>query len=303
MPERIVTVLGGTGFLGRRVVAALAERSATVRVAVRHPEGAPPAGSDRVSAVRADVHDPALIAAAVEGASAVVNCVSLYVESRTATFQSVHVDGAEEVARQAAAAGVGRLVHISGIGADRRSGSAYVRARGLGEERVRAAFARATIIRPSVMFGPDDAFVGALAGIIATSPVVPLFGDGGTRLQPVHVDNVAETVANALDHDQAPGETYEAAGPRVYTYRELIELIARHLGRRRLLVPLPFAVWSGLALAMSLLPSPPLTESQVELMQRDNVADPARPGLAALAVQPVPLEEALAQRFTGLGTS
>lgn len=303
MPQRIVTVLGGTGFLGRRIVAALVERGEIVRMAARHPDKALPAAPDRVSAVRADVHDARLIAEAVKGAFAVINCVSLYVESRNATFQSVHVDGAEEVAKQAAAAGVERLVHISGIGADRQSSSAYVRARGLGEERVRAAFPGAIIIRPSVMFGPDDAFVGALAGIIATSPVVPLFGDGGTRLQPVHVSNVAEAVASALDNDSAPGETYEVAGPYVYTYRELIELIARYMGRRRLLVPVPFVVWSGLAVAMSVLPSPPLTESQVELMQRDNVADRARPGLADLAVEPTGLDEVLAQRFTGPVTS
>jgi uncharacterized protein YbjT (DUF2867 family) len=289
-----VTVFGGTGFLGRRVAAALIARCLTVRVAARHPERG--RFGDVVSLVSADLRDRHSVQAALDGADAAVNAVSLYVEGRSATFEEIHVEGAGCLAEAAAAAGVGRLVHISGIGSDAASTSGYVRARGKGEEAVRARFPAATILRPSAMFGPDDALLTALIGLLRRLPIVPLFGDGSTRLQPVHVEDVAAAVAAFVVAPETPSPTCELGGPDVYTYRELLDLVMRQLGRRRALIPVPFPLWDALAAACRVLPSPPITEGQVELMRRDNVADPGLPGLGTLGIEPTPVETELRRR-------
>lgn len=288
LPLGNVAVFGGTGFLGRRIVARLAEAGVAVRVASRHPAAA--AGNEgRAVPVAADVTDPASVARAVEGAGAVVNCVSLYVESGAATFGDVHVIGARTVAAAAAARGL-RLVHVSGIGADATSRSPYVRARGRGEEEVRAAHSGATILRPSVMFGPDDAFLNALDRIAAATPVIPLFGAGGTRLQPVHVADVAAAAVRAVGTPDAQGRVFELGGPEILSYRQIVERVLRWKGRRRLLLPLPFAVWDLLAAAGRWLPAAPVSEGQVALMKRDNVVSGAAAGFAELGMTPRPLE-------------
>ncbi|HMQ92656.1 MAG TPA: complex I NDUFA9 subunit family protein [Amaricoccus sp.] len=248
--------------------------------------------------MQADLRDPPSVRAALDGADAAVNALSLYVESRDATYQAIHVDGAGRLARAAAEAGLHRLVHISGIGSDARSTSAYIRARGEGEDAVRAVFPGATIVRPSVMFGPEDAFLTTLVGMVRRLPVVPLFGDGSTRLQPVHVEDVAAAVAILLTASDLPAPTYEFGGPEVLSYRALLELVMRHVGRRRPLLPVPFPVWNVLAAAGRLLPNPPLTEGQVALMRQDNVADPGLPGFAALGIDPAPIETELRRRMT-----
>lgn len=290
-----VSVFGGTGFLGRCLVRRLAAAGATVRVAVRHPERARSAlraaGLDRVTVFCADVRDQASVAAAVAGADAVVNAVSAYVEKGGVTFESVHEQGAEAVAREATAAGVARLALVSGIGADPESGSSYIRARGRGELVVRQAFPGATIVRPSAMFGPGDALFGTLADIVRLLPVLPLIGGGRTRLQPVYVENVAEAIARMLADPGAAGRTYELAGPEVYTLRELVRIALRLIGKRRLLVPVPFAVANVQARLFEFLPSPPLTTGQVDLLKADNVASGALPGLRELNIQPKALEE------------
>ena len=283
-----VTVFGGTGFLGRRLVERLVQDGATVRVAVRNPPS-----SDKVEAVRADVCDAASVARAVEAADAVVNAVGHYVERGGVTFDAVHGAGAGTVARCAAEAGAERLVHVSGIGADATSPSAYVRSRAAGEARVREAFPDATILRPSVIFGPGDAMVTAPAAILRRLPVVPLFGRGETRLQPVYVGDVAAAAARALATPDAAGKTFELGGPEVYSYRALIELLSAWLGVRRLLMPMPFALWEMQAALASLLPRPPLTRDQVTLMRDDNVVADAALGLADLAVTPTALEDVL----------
>lgn len=285
MSSPSVTVFGGTGFLGRRVVARLADAGALVRVASRHP-GAP---DERAVPVTADITDGDSIARALDGADAAVNCVSLYVESRIATFHDIHVVGAATLAREAAARGQ-RLLHLSGIGADSRSPSPYVRARGLGEEAVRAAHPRATILRPCVMFGPDDAFLNALDRIAALTPVIPLFGDGGTRLQPVHVEDVAAAAVRAIELPDAAGRIFELGGPQVLTYREIVARVLAWKRRRRLLLPLPFAIWDLLAAAGRLLPVAPVSEGQVALMKRDCIAAAEAPGFGELGVTPQPLE-------------
>ncbi len=296
MTPMIATLFGGTGFLGGHIAARLSQAGATVRVAVRNPENAgrdQGPGPGEVVPLRADVRDEAAVAAAVAGAGAVINAVGLYLEQGGATFQAVHVEGAGRVARAAAAAGVPRLVHISGIGAEPRSPSAYVRARAAGEAAVRAAFGGATILRPSVLFGPGDAFFNTLAGLARTSPVLPLFGRGQTRLQPVYVGDVAEAVARALTDATAPGRTFELGGPETYSYRELLIVTLVQINRRRLLLPLPFPLWHGLARVAALLSSPPLTRDQVILMEQDNVVSPDAYGFAELGIEARPVEEIL----------
>src|SRR6266542_1133066 len=292
-----VCVFGGTGFLGQRLVRRLASEGTAVRVAVRHPDRAPRAlhavGLERVAVFRADVRDQAAVAGAVAGADAVVNAVSAYGETGGVTFEAVHEQGATTVARAAAAAGVARLVLISGIGADPKSGSAYIRARGRGELGVQQAFPRATIIRPSAMFGPGDALFGTLAGLARRLPVLPLIGGGHTRLQPVFVEDVAEAIARILADPATAGRTYEFAGPDVYTMRELVMIVLRIIGKQRLLVPVPFAVAEAQARLFELLPNTPLTTGQVDLLKADNTASGILPGLRGLNIQPTSVEEVL----------
>jgi NADH dehydrogenase len=299
MAETWVTVFGATGFLGRRIVARCLAHGLCVRVASRHPEAlTPPRGAEhRVQALRADVRDAGSVAAASEGASGVVNAVGLYVEKGDATFHAVHVEGARCIARTARREGVGHLLHISGIGVDRQAASPYIRARAEGEAAVRDVFDSTTVFRPSVMFGPDDAFLNTLVSLVRRFPVLPLFGRGRTRLQPVSVENVGEAAAQVLSRPENAAPLYEIGGPEVYSYRELVELIMRRMERRRLLVPVPFLAWDALAAVAGLLPNPPLTEGQVSLLKRDNVAAPDRPGLTALGIVPARLQTVLADDF------
>ncbi len=287
-------VFGGTGFLGRRLVRILAAEGVSVRVAVRHPprdETILAADAhDKVAFVRADVGDPASVAAAVAGAEAVVNAVSLYAEKGGATFAAVHEQGAETVARASAAAGVARLVLVSGIGADPASPYPYIRARGRSEAMVRQAFPAAMIVRPSAMFGPGDALFAGLSDIARLAPALPLIGGGRTRLQPVYVEDVAAAIARMLADPGTAGRTFEFGGPAVYTLRELTGMTLRLSGRRRPLVPMPFAVAGIVARLLELLPNPPLTRGQVDILRADNIAGGELPGFAALGIQPRAVE-------------
>jgi uncharacterized protein YbjT (DUF2867 family) len=296
---RLVTVLGGTGFLGRRVVRHLLDRGFRVRAAVRHPERVPPlSGPNEVGAeaVGADVHDEASVAAALANACAVVNAVSLYVEhGGHETFYAVHVEAAARIARLAREAGVGRLIHVSGIGADPASPSNYIRARGEGEIAVREAFPGTTLVRPSVMFGPDDYFLTTLARLLRTLPIYPLFGRGRTRLQPVHVEDVGEAIARILGCAAGSGHPcYELGGPRTYTFAELVRSVADGTDTHPWLVPLPFVLWEAVALLSEFAPGTPLTRNQVALMRRDNVAARDLPGLRDLHIAPTALEDVVA---------
>jgi len=290
-----VVVFGGGGFLGRRLVDRLTAEGMTVRVAVRRPDLARvelrPTGFDLVTFAPADVRDQASVAAAIAGADAVVNAVSAYVEKGGVTFEAVHVKGAETVAREAVAAGVARLVHISGIGADLDSESPYIRARGRGELVVNQAFPGATLVRPGVMFGPGDALFSTVAELARLLPVLPLIGGGRTRLQPVFVEDVAEAIARILTDPGSVGQTYELAGPGVYTLHELVSMTLRLTGKRRLLMPVPFAVAEIQARLSELLPNPPLTTGQVDLLKVDNVARGTLPGLEELKIHPKTVEE------------
>ena len=296
MTVQTVTVFGGTGFLGRRIVRHLGAAGFAVRVASRHPERVRSlfAGQPTVEVVRADVNDENSTATALAGAFAVVNSVSLYVERRNETFRSVHVEAAARVAAIASRAGAQKLVHVSGIGANGGSASPYIRSRGEGEAAVLRAFPSATLIRPAVMFGPDDTFLVPLLSMLRRLPGFPLFGSGETRLQPGYVEDVAEAVARIL---QAPAahNVYELAGPHVYTYRELLQMTAAQARREPLLVPFPFALWRLIGFASEMLPHPPITANQVDLMALDNVAAPDLPGFGGLQIVPRPVEAVLSE--------
>jgi uncharacterized protein YbjT (DUF2867 family) len=285
-----VTVFGGTGFVGRRIVRCLADSTATVRAASRR---AGRAEGDNVQQIVADAHDERSVEAAIAGADGVVNAISLYVEHGGDTFHSVHVEAAATIAGAARRAGIKRFVHISGIGADATSPSPYIRSRGEGEAAVQAAFPGAVIVRPAVMFAPDDVFLTTILGLLRTLPAYPLFGDGRTRLQPVCVDDVAAAIANILRQTQKPYPVYELGGPRIYSYEELLRTIARTAGLRPVLVRIPFALWDAVASLAEVLPQPPLTRNQVELMQIDTTASDSRPGLGRLGISPRSLEEEL----------
>jgi uncharacterized protein YbjT (DUF2867 family) len=292
-----VTVFGGTGFLGRRVVQRLLERDFSVRVASRHPERTAaifPGVRLGIESIHADINDDRSVAAAVVAVEGVVNAVSLYVESGQETFHSVHVTGAARVARLAREAGVERFIHVSGIGSDAGSPSPYIRSRGEGERLVREAFSATTLIRPSVMFGQGDAFVTPVARMLRRLPIFPQFGRGQTQLQPAHVEDVAEAIARAMQTTESR-MCYELGGPRVYTYRSLLEVIERHLGKNLLLVPVPFALWHALAYVAEMLPQPPITRNQVELMQLDSVASPGACGFDDLWISSSYLEDVLAE--------
>lgn len=296
MSDSWITVFGGTGFLGRRIVERLAGDGVKVRVAARDPDRVsaiemPPGAT--VERVRADLRDPESVAAAVAGARGVVNAVGLYVERGGETFDAVHVAGAASVADEAAKAGAARLVHVSGIGVDSASDSAYVRARANGEAAVREAFPKATILRPSVLFAPDDNFVNLILRMARVLPALPLFGDGGTMLQPVFAGDVAAAAVRALDDPAAAGRTYELGGPVPYSYRNLLHLVTTLSGHRRKLLPVPFAIWEIQARLAGILPNPPLTTDQVALMRHDNLASPDLPGLADLGVTSTSLEATL----------
>jgi len=284
------TVFGGTGFVGRRIVHRLRESGTRVRIVSRHSGRA---ADDGVEQIVANAHDERSVAAAVAGADGVVNAISLYVEHGSDTFHSVHVEAAGKIARAARQAGIRRFVHVSGIGANAASLSPYIRSRGEGEATVQTAFPGAVIVRPAVMFAPDDAFVTTIVRLLRSLPAYPIFGDGRTRLQPVHVDDVAAAIAQILRQEKKPYPVYELAGPRVYSYEELLRTIARIAGLRPVLMRMPFALWDALAGLAEMLPGPPLTRSQVELMQIDTTTSEKLPGFRALGISPRTLEDEL----------
>ncbi len=295
MASKLVTLFGGSGFLGRQIVKHLAAEGIDVRVAVRHPERATFLDSlgrhGQIELVQADVWKEPTVARAVEQSDWVINTVGHYVEKSGATFDAIHGQGALHVARQAKNAGAERLIHISGLGADPASDSPYVRARGVGEDLVKEAFDGVTILRPSVIFGPDDSFLNRLAGLARRSPILPLFGMGRTKLQPVFVGNVAEASVMALADPSTVGNVYELGGPQVYTYRALVELVLRQVGKRGVLVPVPFVLWDTLSTLISVLPNPPLTRDQVKLMKLDNLVKEKALTMEDLGVSPVSVEE------------
>jgi uncharacterized protein YbjT (DUF2867 family) len=294
--DRIITVFGGTGFLGRRIVWRLRRYGFAIRIASRHPDRAErlfALDDPKLQSVEANIHDEGSVADAVAGAYAVVNAVSLYVEQGRETFHSVHVESAQRVAAQARKAGVKRFTHVSGIGADPTSPSLYIRKRGEGELAVRAAFADSTLVRPAVMFGPDDAFLTSIVKLLSRLPSYPMFGRGLTKLQPAYVEDVAEAIVRALQRTNIHAATFEFGGPRVYSYEELLRAVALEASVKSNFIPIPFAAWHVLAWFAEILRRPLVTRNQVELMQVDTVASQEMPGFKELGITPVTVEEIL----------
>jgi uncharacterized protein YbjT (DUF2867 family) len=277
--DTLVTVFGGSGFLGRHVVRALAKRDYRIRVAVRRPELAghlqPLGRVGQIHAVQANLRYPASVEAAMRDSQAAINLVGILAESGAQTFDAVQGAGAGTVAKAAAAAGAA-MVHVSAIGADESSASGYGRAKAAGEKAVLAALASATILRPSVVFGPEDQFTNRFAALARMSPALPLIGGGMTKLQPVYVGDVATAVADAVDGKTRPGAIYELGGPEVLTMREIMEIILDVTERRRMLLPLPFGLAKLQALFLQFAPGDfKLTPDQVALLRSDNVVSDA----------------------------
>jgi uncharacterized protein YbjT (DUF2867 family) len=277
--ETLVTVFGGSGFLGRSVVRALCKRDYRIRVAVRRPELAghlQPLGKvGQIHAVQANLRYPASVTAAMRGADVAINLVGILAQSGAQTFDAVQAEGAGTIAKAASAAGA-RMVHVSAIGADAHSSSHYGRSKAAGEQAVLAAVPSATIFRPSVVFGPEDDFTNRFAALAQISPALPLIGGGATRLQPVYVGDVATAVADAVDGKTRAGAIYELGGPEVLSMREIMELILSITERRRMLVSLPFGLARLQALFLQFAPAAfKLTPDQVELLRSDNVVSEA----------------------------
>ena len=309
MKDKLVTVFGGSGFVGRHLVQRLAAAGARVRVAVRHPEDAdflqPMGDVGQIVPVAASVTHEESVKAALAGADAAVNLVGILYQKGRRSFDAIHHHGAQNVARAAQQAGVARLVHMSALGADAESPSLYASSKAAGEAAVREALPEAVIIRPSVIFGPQDGFFNLFAWLAGFSPVLPVFGcprpsyrdggidiygDGGVKFQPVYVGDVADAVVKCLAEAACAGKTYELGGPAVYSFRQIMQMILRETGRKRLLIPVPYWLASLEARFLQLLPKPLLTRDQVELLKRDNVVSGDLPGLAELGIEPTGAE-------------
>ncbi len=296
--ETLITLIGGSGFLGRHVVRALAKRGYRIRVACRRPDLAghvqPLGVPGQIMPVQANVRYPDSLAAVCEGAHAVVNLTGVLYSAGAQSFDAIHVFGAEASARAAKAAKAKTFIQISAIGADASSASDYAKSKAEGEARARANFPGAIVIRPSIVFGPEDQFFNRFAAMARFSPALPLIGGGATKFQPVFVGDVAKAVTQLIDANIASGKTYEFGGPEVESFRDLLDFTLQTIGRKRLLVPVPWPVARIQGMIMGLLPKPLLTSDQVELLKHDNVvsADALRDGrtLQGLGITPRGIE-------------
>jgi NADH dehydrogenase len=297
MRHRRTAVLGGSGFIGRYIVRRLAAQGVVVTVGCRHAEEAkflqPMGNVGQIAVVNLAIDDEALLPDFLAGNDALVNCVGILAERGAQSFDLAHHAGPARLARLAREAGIERFVHLSALGADPRSPSAYARSKAAGEQAVRDAFPTASILRPSVVFGPEDQFFNRFAAMAMISPALPLIGGGHTRFQPVYVGDVAKAAVRCLTDPVAAGRTYELGGPKVYSFRELVELLLAEIRRRRLLVDVPFGLAEFQARLLSLLPTPPLTSDQVELLKRDNVVSAGAMTLETLGIAPTALEAIL----------
>ena len=301
MDSRIITVVGGTGFIGRYVVKRLAKAGYRVRVISRNPEAALPlktAGDPgQIVLLGANLAKPESFTGMLEGSYAVVNLVGILFESGKQSVDTLQSRGAESLAKAAKSAGVQRFIQLSAIGVDRASGSHYARTKLLGEKAVQAAFPGATILRPSVVFGAEDQFFNEFAKMAQFAPALPLIGGGTTQFQPVYVDDVAHAIEISLQDDRTMGETYELGGPKIYSFRQILELITRTIHKPRALVTIPFAAAGPIALgaeiAYKLVPvirKPALTRDQLKLLKHDNVVSPKAKTFANLGIQPTSVE-------------
>ncbi|MGE0239046.1 MAG: complex I NDUFA9 subunit family protein [Parvibaculaceae bacterium] len=273
--ETLITLIGGSGFVGRHIVRSLAKRGYRIRVACRRPDLAghvqPLGVPGQIMPVQANVRYPDSLAAVSDGAHAVVNLTGVLYSAGAQSFDAIHVFGAEAAARAAKAAKAKLFIQMSALGADARSTSDYAKSKAEGEARARANFQGAIVLRPSIVFGPEDDFFNRFAAMARFSPALPLIGGGETKFQPVFVGDIAQAVTQLIDAGIASGRTYEFGGPEVMSFRQLLEFTLKTVGRKRLLVPLPWPVARIQAMILELLPKPLLTTDQVELLKRDNV--------------------------------
>jgi NADH dehydrogenase len=289
--DEMITVFGASGFIGRYVVRRLAKAGYRVRAATRRPHLAndlrPMGVVGQIQLIQANVKDKESVARAVDGAHGVINLVGIPAEAGTQSFDALQNKGAGLIAEAARDAGVTRLVHISAIGAASASDSQYAKTKALGENVVREAVPETVILRPSIVFGPEDKFFNKFADMARFAPALPLIGGGKTKFQPVYCDDVAECAVKALEMDAAKGRTYELGGPAVYSFKELLQFIMKTTGRRRLLLPIPFLAAHGMGLLGEILGKLPfvvpfLTRDQVVLLRRDNVVGEAEAGLGTI---------------------
>jgi uncharacterized protein YbjT (DUF2867 family) len=291
---RLATVFGGSGFVGRYVVRQLARKGWRVNVACRDAEAAkflkPMGDVGQITPMAVSLRDREAVAASLQNAEAAINLVGILYESGRQNFEAIHHQGAGTVAECARQAGVNRVIHFSALGADPQSPSLYGRTKAAGEAAVRAAFPEATILRPSIIIGPEDSFFNRFAGMARIAPALPLIGGGRTRFQPVYVGDVAEAVARIIERPDTAGRIFELGGPTIYSFRQLMELMLKEIRRKRVLVPIPFGLARFKARMLQILPSPLLTVDQVRLLERDNIASGEMPGLKDLGIQPQPVE-------------
>ena len=290
MAQPTATVFGGSGFIGRYIVQRLARRGWILRIAVRRPDEAlflkPLGDVGQITPIAVNIRDERSVGAASAGVETIINLIGILYERGPQRFAAVHAQGAERVARAARAAGAARLLHVSALGADPQSPSLYARSKAEGEARVHEQFPSAIIVRPSIVFGPEDDFFNRFAEMARVCPVLPLIGGGHTRFQPVYVGDVAHAAVAALETPDAAGGIFELAGPRIYSFRQLMELLLAEIGRKRILLSLPWSLARLQARVLELLPRPPLTVDQLKLLERDNVASGQFPGCAELGIQP-----------------
>lgn len=294
---RKVTIFGGSGFVGRYLVQKFAEKGDAIRVAARNPIAAnflKPLGEvGQITPVQASILSEEQVSRAIEGADIVVNLVGILFEKGAQTFEAIHVEGAKKVAKVAKEAGVKRLLHMSALGANLKSRSVYARTKAEGEKVVQKNFPDSTIFRPSIIFGPEDAFFNRFAEMACFSPFLPLIGGGKTQFQPVYVVDVADGFLKAVSKESTIGNLYELGGPEVYTFKELMEYLLTSIHRKRALVPLPFAVAKAMGAIAQFLPTPPLTPDQVELLKSDSIVSPDALNVADLGVRPHAVEAIL----------
>lgn len=297
MSDRRVAVIGASGFIGRYVVKRLAARGDVIAAVMRDVEAGkflqPMGDVGQIARVRAGIADEKQLAAALAGSDAVVNLAGILYEQGAQRFETVHHEGARRVGRLAAAAGVRRVVHISALGATAGSLSVYSRSKAAGEAAIADAFPGVTILRPSIVFGPEDDFFNRFGAMAQLLPVLPLIGGGNTRFQPVYVGDVAAAVVAALDDPTTAGRIYELGGPQVYAFRELMQIILKETRRKRPLITVPWGIANLQAAVLELLPVPFLTRDQVRLLRSDNVVSPGALTLRDLGIQPTTVEAIL----------
>jgi NADH dehydrogenase len=298
--QNLVTVFGGSGFIGTQAVRQLAKAGWRIRVAVRQPNLAYAmrlhGDVGQIDVVQANVRNEASLERALEGATAAINLVGVLHNNGRQSFEAVHVEGARNVARAARAQGVARMVQMSALGTDLGSSSAYARTKAEGEVAVREIYADAVVVRPSLIFGPEDHFFNRFARMASLSPVLPLIGGGATRFQPVFVGDVARALTVVARDPAAAGQTFELGGPAVLSFREMIEMILKETGHRRVLLPIPFAAAELIGPVGDLagyVVTPPITSDQVRFLRGDVTPSGQYPGLAELGIAPTPLEAVL----------